>query len=142
MKIGEKLLNRSIYNQFIYLKCLKKYPGILQCSGAWIWSLTWQRDHTCMLGILERILLLEHAINGYFWNLNFVRGPRTKFTASHFGYLLCFWINFYQINVENIQNSIQSINSDSSLCLKSQINFYSRAPSIPLLILPFKWWAN
>ena len=103
-------------------------------------SLTWQRierNHTCMFCVLKRILPLEHVFNGYFWNLNFVRRPRTKFKALHFGYLCCFWINFPQINAESNQNSIQRSNSDSCFGLKSQSNFYSKAPSLPLLIIPF-----
>ena len=138
MKIAETLLNRSIYNRFTHLKCSKKYPDIWQCNSAWIWSLAWQRNHTCMLGVLEMILLLEHLFNGYFFYYNFVRRRRTKFKASQFGYLFCFCINFYQINAESNQNSVQSSSSDSSFGLKSWIAFFSRAPSIPLLIIPFK----
>ena len=140
MKIDETLLNRSIYNRFIYPKCSKKYPDIWQCNSVWMLSLTWQRierNHICMFSVLERILPLEHVFNGYFWNLNFVRRPRTKFKALHFGYLCCFWINFPQINAESNQNSIQRSNSDSCFGLKSQSNFYSKAPSLPLLIIPF-----
>ena len=138
-KIYENLLNRSIYNRFIYPNVQWNIqPDIWRCNSAWIWSLTWQRHHTCMFSVLKRILLLEHAFNGHFWNLNFVRRRRTKFKASHFGYLCYFWINFPQINAESNQNSIQRSNSDSCFGLKSQSNFYSKAPSLPLLNIPFK----
>jgi len=51
-------------------------------------------------------------------------------------YFCCFWINFTQINFENIKRTIQSINFDSCFYLKSY--FDARAPSLPLLNFPFK----
>ena len=64
--------------------------------------------------------------------------PRPKFKVSFYLFFCCFWINFIQINFENIKINLQRIISDSCFQLKSWFNVDARAPSIPLLNFPFK----
>ena len=47
--------------------------------------------------------------NGYFSNHTKRRHPRLKVRVSFYLYFCCFWINFTQINFENIKRTIQSI---------------------------------
>ena len=75
--------------------------------------------------------------NSYISNHNKVRRPHPKFKVSFYLYFCCFWINFTQINFENIKREIQRIISDSCFQLKSWFNVDARAPSIPLLNFPF-----
>ena len=57
--------------------------------------------------------------NGYFSNHTKRRHPRLKVRVSFYLYFCCFWINFTQINFENIKRTIESIIFDSCFYLKS-----------------------
>ena len=102
-----------------------------------MWSLHTRDTILCMLGMLEKISPSELLSNSYISNHNKVRRPRPKFKNSFYLYFCCFWINVTQINFENIKRKIQIIISDSCFYLKSQFNVDARAPSIPLLNIPF-----
>ena len=93
-----------------------------------------------MFGILEKISPSELVSNGHIFNHNKVRRPRPKFKVSFYLYFFCFWINIIEINFENIKRKIQIIIFDSCFQLKSRFNFDARAPFIPLLNFPFKYW--
>ena len=90
-----------------------------------------------MLGILETTGPSELVSKSYISKHNKMRRPRPKFKVSFYLYFCCFWINFTQINFENIKRKIQSC-----FQLKSWFNVDTRAPSIPLLNFPFKWFKS